>query len=68
VVQTKYINPGNKRNLWSKEWLEWYNVLHEEVHQDQLSIHGQIFVTEFKSRCWKKLARQPAEKRRQFQR
>jgi hypothetical protein len=48
VVQTKYTNPGNKRNLWSKEGLERYNVLHEEVHQDRLSIDGQIFETEFK--------------------
>jgi hypothetical protein len=30
VVQTT----GNKRNPWSKEGLEWYNVLHEEVHKD----------------------------------
>jgi hypothetical protein len=48
VVQTKYTNPGNKRNLWSKEGLEWYNVLHEEVCQDQLLIDGPIFETEFK--------------------
>jgi hypothetical protein len=34
VVQTKYTNTGNKRNPWSKEGFEWYNVLHEEVHQD----------------------------------
>ncbi len=48
VVQTKYTNPGNKRNPWSNEGLEQYNVLHEEVHQDQLSIDGQIFETKFK--------------------
>jgi hypothetical protein len=34
VVQTKYTNPGNKRNPWRKEGLEQYNVLHEEVHKD----------------------------------
>jgi hypothetical protein len=34
VIQTKYTNPGNKRNPWSKEGLEQYNVLHEGVHQD----------------------------------
>jgi hypothetical protein len=39
VVQTKYTNPGNKRNPWSKEGLEQYNVLHEEVrHQDWLTV------------------------------
>jgi hypothetical protein len=48
MVQTKYTNPGNKRNPWSKEALEQYNVLHEEVHQDRLSINGQIFKTESK--------------------
>jgi hypothetical protein len=41
VVQTKYTNPGNKRNPWSKEGLEQYNVLHEEVHQDRLSIDSK---------------------------
>jgi hypothetical protein len=48
VVQTKYTNPGNKRNPWRKEGLEWYNVPHEEVHKDRLSSAGQIFETEFK--------------------
>ncbi len=41
MVQTKYTNPGNKRNLWSKEGLEWYNVLHEKVCQDGLSIDSK---------------------------
>jgi hypothetical protein len=34
VVQTKYTSPGNKRNPWRKEGLEWYYVLHEEVNKD----------------------------------
>jgi hypothetical protein len=48
VIQTKYTNPGNKRNPWRKEGLEWYNVLHEEVRKDRLSSARQIFETEFK--------------------
>ena len=34
ALRTKYTNPGNKRNPWSKEGFKWYNVLHEEVRID----------------------------------
>jgi hypothetical protein len=34
AVPTKYTSPRNKRNPWSKEGYEWYNVLHEEVRRD----------------------------------
>jgi hypothetical protein len=64
VVQTKYINPSNKRNLWSKEGLEWDNVLHEEVHQDQLLINGQIFETEFKKRMLKEAGKATSRKKK----
>jgi hypothetical protein len=64
VVQTKYTNPGNKRNLWSKEGLDWHNVLHEEVHQDPLSIHGQIFKTELKKWMPKEAGKATSRKRK----
>jgi hypothetical protein len=65
VVQSKYTNPGNKRNLWSKEGLlERYNVLHEEVRQDRLSIHGQIFETEFKKQMLKEAGKATSRKRK----
>jgi hypothetical protein len=28
---------------WKSEQMEWYNQLHEEAHQDQLSSEGQRF-------------------------
>jgi hypothetical protein len=64
VVQTKYTNPGNKRNPWSKEGLEWYNVLHEEVCKDQLLSAGQIFETEFKKRMLAKAGKAMSRKRK----
>jgi hypothetical protein len=64
VVQTKYTNPGNKRNPWSKEGLEQYNVLHKEVHKDQLSSTGQICETEFKKRMLAKAGKAMSRKRK----
>jgi hypothetical protein len=64
VVQTKHRNPGNKRKLWSNKGLVQYNVLHEEVHQDQLSIHGQIFETEFKKWMLKEAGKATSRKRK----
>jgi hypothetical protein len=34
ALKTKYTNPRNKRNSWSKEGYEQYNKLHEEFCQD----------------------------------
>jgi hypothetical protein len=48
----------------SKEALEQYNVLHEEVHQDQLLIHGQIFDTEFKKQMLKEAGKATSRKRK----
>jgi hypothetical protein len=64
VVQTKYTNPGNKRNPWRKEGLEWYNVLHEEVCKDRLSITEEIFETEFKKRMLAKAGKAMSRKRK----
>jgi hypothetical protein len=64
VVQTKYTNPGNKRNPWRKEGLEWYNVLHDEVRKDQLSSAGQIFETEFKKWMLAKAGKAMSRKRK----
>ncbi len=64
VVQAKYTNPDNKRNPWSKEGLEQYNVLHEEVCQDQLSIDGQILETEFKKGMLAKAGKVTSRKRK----
>jgi hypothetical protein len=46
ALETKYTNSGNKRNPWSKEGYEWYNKLHEQVHQDRLLNRGKKFKKE----------------------
>jgi hypothetical protein len=46
--------------------LEQYNVLHEEVHQDQLSIDGQIFETEFKKWMLAQAGKATSRKRKVF--
>jgi hypothetical protein len=58
--------PGNKvvqTNTQTKEGLEWYNVLHEEVHHDQLLIHGQMFENEFKKWMLKEAGKATSRKR-----
>jgi hypothetical protein len=35
---------------WKSEGMEWYNQLHEEVHQDWLSSEGQRFEIQFKNK------------------
>jgi hypothetical protein len=47
AVPTKYTSPRNKRNPWSKEGYERYNVLHEEVRRDRLSVEGRKFEGDF---------------------
>ncbi len=50
-------------NTQTKEGLEWYNVLHEEVHHDQLLIHGQMFENEFKKWMLKEAGKATSRKR-----
>jgi hypothetical protein len=44
----KFTNPGQKKMPWKSEGMEWYNQLHEEVHQDRLLSEGQRVEIEFK--------------------
>jgi hypothetical protein len=52
---------------WKSEGMEWYNQLHEEVHQDWLSSEGQKFEIEFNNKMKQEAGVARSRKRKTIQ-
>ncbi len=60
----EYTNPGNKRDPWSKEGYKWYNVLHEEICQDQLLVEGRKLEGDFQKMMLAQAGKTTSRKRK----
>jgi hypothetical protein len=52
---------------WKSEGMQWYNQLHEEVHQDRLSSEGQRFEIQFKNKMKQEAGMAQSRKRKTIQ-
>jgi hypothetical protein len=52
---------------WKSEGMQWYNQLHEEVHQDWLSSEGQRFEIQFKNKMKQEAGMAQSRKRKTIQ-
>ena len=66
-TKAKYTNPGQKKMPWKSEGMEWYNQLHEEVHQDWLLSEGQRFEIQFKNKMKQEAGMAWSRKRKTIQ-